>query len=65
MSAKAERRARKKSRRRPGWPACDDCGRAAPSNDGDHDTPLSANGTCWDGFVVVAWCTFCGSDSCS
>lgn len=65
--SKSERRARKKANRalRPRRPLCDHCRRPALSDNGNHDSAWSVNGSTWDGVAVVAWCPWCGSDTCS
>lgn len=64
--SKAARRARKKAWRdkKLDLVTCDECGFQRPGNNGNHDTAWSANGTTWDGLAVVAFCEWCGCDTC-
>ena len=43
---------------------CDGCGATRPDDTGNHDSAWSVNGITWDGVAVVAFCQWCGSDTC-
>jgi hypothetical protein len=64
--SKADRRARKKANRakKQKIVTCDGCGFQRPDDDGDHDTAWSRNGATFEGIAVVAWCEWCGCDTC-
>jgi len=64
---KSERKARKRQRHHKvarKVVTCDWCGAIQPDDTGNHDSAWSVNGITWDGVAVVAFCQWCGSDTC-